>query len=742
MPFDQGSMVVPDGAPVTLDASLYIAPKPTGAGYLMGVSGVAGTGVGGGGGIAPAYSTFDIRNFGPALDGVTDDSAAWQEAIDAAQVAGGGVVTWQEGGGSTSIAMNLLMHSGVGLLLGPSCILRLSAAAADDDFLIGNDDFTDGNADITIEGGTYDGNTPAFSYGDDISTFQFRKVARLRLSNLTVTGGPAEGAYMYLCTDALLSGVRAESCGVVDGVNSDGSGVHFDTCSRVRFSGLECTNNGFHGLFVRGCNEVRGDVIGTHNHIDGVRVYGSYAVDITYNATQNTGNGLYAAGDVGSANYACTFRGHAAENGNNNIVANLTYDCAFFGTAVDAGDQDVYFTEETDGLYFFGRARSVLNDGPSTNSINLSGLYVAEGDARLTDSRTPLPHGASHAIGNDPISVSSVTGTLGVTHGGTGLATLPSGALAYTPSADTLAALAAPALASVLTHTGTGGVPTWVAALTKALQHAQTAYLDTAANVWTGTQQFNSRVAVGTAPSTSIGLRVAGVGQTGVSQHSFDTDFTTGSDATTRGVGVFARVRTPNVAFTQARAAAVYAAATTRGAASTITEAVGVFIEALTAGTNGTAVWGLDCQGTATPSRFAGPLSVGHSASPGASLHVVGTTAGALNAAVRVGNQSATVGTATGVNFHAGASGVENIARVSAVLNASSTGDVVLSAQKVSGAGPLERIRAVGALECLFVANGTAIPVGNPTGGGYLVVVGGALKYKGSSGTVTNLAPA
>jgi hypothetical protein len=41
----------------------------------------------------------------------------------------------------------------------------------------------------------------------------------------------------------------------------------------------------------------------------------------------------------------------------------------------------------------------------------------------------------------------------------------------------------------------------------------------------------------------------------------------------------------------------------------------------------------------------------------------------------------------------------------------------------------------------LFVANATA-PAANPTGGGYLYVEGGALKYRGSSGTVTTIANA
>ena len=43
---------------------------------------------------------------------------------------------------------------------------------------------------------------------------------------------------------------------------------------------------------------------------------------------------------------------------------------------------------------------------------------------------------------------------------------------------------------------------------------------------------------------------------------------------------------------------------------------------------------------------------------------------------------------------------------------------------------------------CMFVANITTVPGGSPVGGGFLYVDAGALKYKGSSGTVTTLAAA
>lgn len=42
----------------------------------------------------------------------------------------------------------------------------------------------------------------------------------------------------------------------------------------------------------------------------------------------------------------------------------------------------------------------------------------------------------------------------------------------------------------------------------------------------------------------------------------------------------------------------------------------------------------------------------------------------------------------------------------------------------------------------VFIAQATTVPTGNPAGGGYLYVESGALKYRGTSGTITTLGPA
>jgi hypothetical protein len=56
--------------------------------------------------------------------------------------------------------------------------------------------------------------------------------------------------------------------------------------------------------------------------------------------------------------------------------------------------------------------------------------------------------------------------------------------------------------------------------------------------------------------------------------------------------------------------------------------------------------------------------------------------------------------------------------------------------------GPSADSFGSGAGGVVFISNATTVPSTNPTGGGILYVEGGALKYRGSAGTPTTIAPA
>jgi hypothetical protein len=252
-----------------------------------------------------------------------------------------------------------------------------------------------------------------------------------------------------------------------------------------------------------------------------------------------------------------------------------------------------------------------------------------------------------------------------------------------------------------------------------------------------GSVSIGSNGAVGTVLLRAVGTIQGG----GANQNGGFFDVTFPSDATGFARGVYSRVHSAAAAFALGDAPAFYAANPIAGGGSTITRAYGLYVEAITAaGTN----YAIATLGGVH--AFGGSVGIGLGTSsgvpntPSATLHVVETSAGALTAPARIGNQSATVGTAVGIAFHVAASGAQNIGLIQAVLKASNVGDLVFSAQAVSGAGPVERLRARGDGP-LELPDITAFPAGSPAAGKvWLASIGGVLKAKTPSGTVTTLA--
>lgn len=171
------------------------------------------------------------------------------------------------------------------------------------------------------------------------------------------------------------------------------------------------------------------------------------------------------------------------------------------------------------GIAALGAARTVLavNAAGTANAYAL--LVNANIDAAASIDWTKVNKTGSNLTDLATRLISSTTGTLAVSRGGTGLTTWSAGSMFYATTVDNVNALVKPSVASVLTHNIT--VPVWVAALAKAQQHAATAYLDaTAGQTWTNQQTFSggfttpaqmvSTIATGTAPlSITSTTRVA-----------------------------------------------------------------------------------------------------------------------------------------------------------------------------------------------------------------------------------------
>lgn len=69
-------------------------------------------------------------------------------------------------------------------------------------------------------------------------------------------------------------------------------------------------------------------------------------------------------------------------------------------------------------------------------------------------------------------------------------------------------------------------------------------------------------------------------------------------------------------------------------------------------------------------------------------------------------------------------------------------GDTVSDEQRLNGNIGINGASYGAGSGVVFIANANTVPSANPVGGGIIYAEGGALKYRGSSGTVTTLAPA
>lgn len=138
-----------------------------------------------------------------------------------------------------------------------------------------------------------------------------------------------------------------------------------------------------------------------------------------------------------------------------------------------------------------------------------------------------------------------------------------------------------------------------------------------------------------------------------------------------------------------------------------------------------------------------------------AKLQTQETSAGAAVSAARFANNSDTANTAVRVSLDPANFGFNTRDCIlEAVTNGSN--QITLRVLLANASNPVETFRlspggqvgiggssygsGVGAV--VFVANAAVAPTTNPTGGGVLYVEGGALKYRGSSGTVTTIANA
>jgi len=136
---------------------------------------------------------INVKTFGARGDGTGDDSGAIQKALDA----GKGLV--EIPAGKYAIGKTLKVGSGTAIKANPDAHIFYSDGAGVDSrsFLLANSDPEKGNAEITVEGGIWDGNNPGNPRGADNSSeytgtlLDFCNVRGLVLRNMVLQDGEA-----------------------------------------------------------------------------------------------------------------------------------------------------------------------------------------------------------------------------------------------------------------------------------------------------------------------------------------------------------------------------------------------------------------------------------------------------------------------------------------------------------------------------------------------------------------------
>lgn len=175
----------------------------------------------------PPAPTLNVKQSGAVGDGLADDTAALQKALD------GGHRTVVIPPGTYKISRALKLDSGTTIRADAHAVIRLADHAGNDVglFLLTNRDHRTGNADITVEGGIWDGNNEQNPRGQKEQmpcytgvALNFIYVQRLTLRNLIVRNPDA-----YAIRACQLEDFRIEDIGFdFSVVRPNQDGVHLD----------------------------------------------------------------------------------------------------------------------------------------------------------------------------------------------------------------------------------------------------------------------------------------------------------------------------------------------------------------------------------------------------------------------------------------------------------------------------------------------------------------------------------
>lgn len=180
------------------------------------------------GSVFGALPTVQVRDFGAKGDGVADDTAALQKALD------GGRRTVEIPAGTYVIHAALKMDSETTIHADPKAVIRLADGAGNavDVFLLTNRDWQAGNHDLVIEGGIWDGNNEHNPRGDQKAmpcytgvALNFSHVQRLALRHAIIRNPETYSFRAIYLTDFTIEDIGFDGTSVrlnQDGIHLNG----------------------------------------------------------------------------------------------------------------------------------------------------------------------------------------------------------------------------------------------------------------------------------------------------------------------------------------------------------------------------------------------------------------------------------------------------------------------------------------------------------------------------------------
>jgi len=171
---------------------------------------------------------FNVLGYGATGNGTTDDLPAIQNCLDAATLKGGTVVIPYSSNDVYLIDGTLSIGGNTHLLIGDSVTIK--SAANSDTFLVINSDIVNGNNNIIIEGGIFDGNNAnvarqdggAWSPGWNGIMIWLQDIADLTIRDVTLRNPESFGIIMSEINYFTVENIRFD----YDNVQNNMDGIH------------------------------------------------------------------------------------------------------------------------------------------------------------------------------------------------------------------------------------------------------------------------------------------------------------------------------------------------------------------------------------------------------------------------------------------------------------------------------------------------------------------------------------